>query len=175
MEQKPISVWKSSATSGVYIGIVLILISVIFYVSGNTFAKSSQYIGYVVMIMGVIYAQINFRKLLGGEMTYGQAFGAGVISMLFASILSGIYTYVLYKIIDPSLQEQLRLFTEEQIVKQGRVSEEQIDMAVEMAAKFQKPIMMLIFAIIGGTLIGLIISLITSIFTQKKPSEEIVE
>jgi hypothetical protein len=127
------------------------------------------------MILGVIYAQINYRKALGGVMTYGQALSVGVLAMLFASLISGIYTYVLFTVIDPSLQEQLRLFTEEQIIKQGRVPEEQIEMAVEMAAKFQKPLMMFIFTVFGGTLVGLIIALITSIFTQKKPSEEIVE
>lgn len=175
MEQKSISVWKSAVTSGIYIGIVLILISVIYYVSGNIFAKSNQWVGYAVMILGVIYAQINYRKALGGFMTYGQALVIGVLAMLIASVLSGIYAYLLYKIIDPSLQEQLRLFTEEQIVKQGRVPEEQIDMAVETMTKFQKPIMLLIFGIFGGTFVGLIISLISSIFTQKKPSEEIIE
>jgi len=175
MEQKSTSVWKSSITSGIYVGIALILVSVIYYVTGNMFSKSSQWVGYAVMIAGVILAQISYRKTLGGFMTYGQALGMGVLTMLFASVLSGIYNYLMFKVIDPSLIEQMRIFTEEQIVKQGRVPEDQIDAAVKMATKFQTPLMMLLMGIFGGTLIGLIISLITSIFTQKKPSEEIVE
>lgn len=175
MEQKNASIWKSSITYGVYLGILLILLSVVFYVTGNTFAKSAQWASYAFMVGGVVWAQLGYRKAFGGTLTYGQAVGVGVLTMLFASIISSIYTYLLYEVIDPSLQEQLRLFTEEQIVKQGKVSEEQMDMAIEMQTKFQTPIMMFIFGILGGTFIGLIISLITGIFTKKKPSEDIVE
>lgn len=175
MEQKTASIWKSSITYGVYVGILLILLSVAYYVTGNTFAKSAQWVSYAIMIAGVVWGQLGYRKAFGGTMTYGQAVGAGVLTMLFASIISSIYTYLLYEVIDPSLQEQMRLFTEEQIVSRGSVSEEQMDMAIEMATRFQKPWIMAVMGVLGGTFIGLIISLITAIFTQKKPSEDIVE
>lgn len=175
MEQKSASIWRSSLTYGVYVGIVLILLSVVYYVTGNTFAKSAQWIRYALMLGGIIIAQIAYKKALGGTMTYGQALGVGVLTMLFASVLLSIYTFLLYEVIDPSLQEQLRLFTEEQIVKQGNVPEEQMDMAVDMAGKFQQPAIMAIMGVLGGTFIGLIMALITSIFTQKKPAEEITE
>jgi hypothetical protein len=175
MEQKTASIWKSSISYGVYVGILLILLSVVYYVTGNTFSKSAQWVSYAIMIGGVVWAQLGYRKAFGGTLTYGQAVGVGVLTMLFASIISGIYTYLLYDVIDPSLQEQMRLFTEEQIVKQGKVPEEQMDMAIEMASRFQKPWIMAISGILGGTFIGLIISLITAIFTKKNPTEDIVE
>ncbi|MEZ5103249.1 MAG: DUF4199 domain-containing protein [Draconibacterium sp.] len=175
MEEKTASIWKSTFISGLYMAIVLILISVIFYVMGNTFSKTAQYLSYPIFVAGIIWGQINYRKALGGTISYGQALGAGILTMVFASIISSIYTFLLYKVIDPSLQEQLRIFTEEQIVKQGRVPEEQIDMAVQMATKFQTPAMMVIMGIFGGALIGTIISLITSIFVKKNPSDEVPE
>ena len=175
MEEKPVSLWKSSLTYGLYLGIAMILVSVIYYATGNTFAKSAQWVTYGVMIAGVIIAQLSYRKSLGEVMTYGQALGIGVLTMVFASVLAGFYTYLLYGIIDPSLQEQLRLSTEEQIVRQGKVPEEQIDMAVEVAAKLQKPAIMFAMSIFGGALIGLVISLITSIFTKKIPQEDFSE
>lgn len=175
MEQKSTSIWKSSLLSGVYVGIALILISVIFYVTGNPFAKPAQWASYAAMIIGIVLAQISLKKEMGGTMTYGQALGVGVLTMLFASIVSSIYTYLLYEIIDPSLQEQLRLFTEEQIIKQGKVPEDQMEMALNMATKFQTPIMMVVMGIFGVTFIGTIISLITAIFTKKNPTDEIPE
>jgi len=150
MEQQSTSVWKSALTTGVYLGIVFILASVVFYVMGNPFSKVAQYISYPIMIAGIALAQISYKKSLGGEMTYGQAFGVGILSMVFASLISGIYTYLLYEFIDPSLQEQLRIFTEEEIIKKGQVSEEQLEMVVDMATKFQKPIVMFAMAIVGG-------------------------
>lgn len=175
MEQNSVSLWKSSITYGLYLGIVLILVSVAYYATGNTFAKSAQWVSYGVMIAGIILAQLSYRKALGEVMTYGQALGIGVLTMVFASIISGFYTYLLYVIIDPSLQEQLRLSIEEQIVRQGNVPEEQLDMAIEVATRFQKPAIMFVMAIFGGALVGLIISLITSIFTRKKPKEDFSE
>ncbi|HKL31945.1 MAG TPA: DUF4199 domain-containing protein [Tangfeifania sp.] len=175
MEQKTASIWKSSITYGVYVGILLILLSVVYYVTGNTFAKSAQWVSYALMVVGIIWAQLGYRKAFGGTLTYGQAVGVGVLTMLFASILSSIYTYLLYDVIDPSLQEQMRLFTEEQIVSRGGMPEEQMDMAIEMATRFQKPWIMAIMGVLGGVFVGLIISLITAIFTKKNPSEDIVE
>jgi hypothetical protein len=175
MEQKSSSIWSTSFTYGIYLGVAVILLSVVYYVTGNTFSNSSQWVSYAIMIAGVVVAQLAYRKSLGGTMNYGQALGVGVLTVLFASVLSSIYTYLLYTVIDPSLQEQLRLFTEEQIVKQGNVPEAQMDMAIEMASRFQKPWIMALLGILGGTFAGLIISLITSIFTKKNPSEDSVE
>ena len=173
MEEKSTSIWKSTMLSGVYLGIVLILVSVIFYVTGNSFAKSAQYLSYVLFVAGIIWGQISYKKELGGFCSYGQAFLAGLLTMVFASIISSIYTYLLYTVIDPSLQEQLRIFTEEQMLAKGNVPEEQMEMALEMASKFQTPTMMVIFGIFGGALIGAIISLITAIFIKKNPEDEV--
>lgn len=174
MEEKSTSVWKSALTTGVYLGIVFILSSVVFYVMGNPFSKVAQYLTYPIMIAGIALAQISYKKTLGGEMTYGQAFGVGLLAMIFASVISGIYTYLLYEVIDPSLQEQLRIYTEEEIMKKG-IPEEQLEIAVNMAAKFQKPAIMAVMAIVGGAFMGAIISLITAIFTKKNPTHEVPE
>lgn len=173
MEEKSASIWKSTLTMGVYLAITLILVSVIFYVTGNPFSKVAQYLSYPIMIGGIIMGQLSYKKALGGTLTYGQAVGAGVLTMVFASVISGIYNYLLFSVIDPSLQEQMRIFTEEQIIKQGRVPEEQVEMAVNMAAKFQTPLMMFIMAIVMGAISGLIISLISAIFVKKNPSDEV--
>ena len=175
MEEKSASIWKSTMLSGVYLAIALILVSVIFYVTGNTFSKTAQYLTYPVMIAGVVWGQLNYKKELGGTSTYGQTLLAGLLTMVFASVITSIYTYLLYTIIDPSLQEQLRIFTEEQMMARGGMSEEQMEMAVKMAAKFQTPAMMVIMGLVGGAFVGLIISLITAIFIKKNPSDEVPE
>ena len=175
MEQKPASLFKSSLTSGIYIGIVLILVSVVLYVAGLTFETWAQYVTWPILILGAIYAQINYKKSLGGEMTYGQALGAGVLALIFASVLSSIYAYLLYTVIDPSLVDQIRIVTEQRLVEQGNIPEEQLDQFIEMSMRFQKPGIMAIMGIVGGALIGLVISLITAIFTKKNPSEVVPE
>ena len=173
MEEKTASIWKSSLLSGVYLAIVLILVSVVFYVTGYTFSKVAQYLSYPVIIAGIIWGQISYKKALDGTITYGQALAAGLLTMVFASIISSIYTYLLYAIIDPSLQEQMRIFTEEQMLSKGNVPEAQMEAAMKIASKFQTPLMMTIMGIVGGAFIGLIVSLITAIFIKKNPSDEV--
>lgn len=175
MEEKPVSLMKSSLTYGIYLGIVSILFSVVLYVLGYTFEKWVQYASYPITIGAIIWAQFAYRKSLGNEMTYGQALGIGIMTVVFASVLSAIYTYILFAFIDPSLQEQLRLVTEQRIVEQGNVPEEQLDTVVEMMTKFQKPWIMAVSVIFMSAIIGLIVSLITGIFTKKNPSDEVPE
>lgn len=172
MEEKPVSLMKSSLIYGIYLGIVSILLSVVLYVMGYTFEQWVQYTGYVVLTVGIIWAQVAFKKALGGEMTYGQALGVGTMTVVFSSVLSGIYTYLLYTVIDPSLLDQLRIFTEQQMLERG-VSEEQLDATIAITSKLQSPPIMAVMAVIGGGFLGLIISLITGIFTKKNPSNEV--
>ncbi len=175
MEQRPASLMKSTLTSGIYIGVVLILVSVVFYVAGLMFETWAQYVSWPILIAGAVYAQLSYRKSLGGEMTYGQALGAGVLALVFASVLSAIYTILLYTVIDPGLTEQTRIVMEQRMVEQGRMPAEQIDQAVDMMMKLQKPPILAGMAILMGAFTGLIISLITGIFTQKKPSDIVPE
>jgi len=172
---QPVSIWKSSLTYGLYLGLALVLVSAVFYVTGNTFAKSASWVTYAVMTIGIALAQFNYRKLLGDEMNYGQAVGLGLLTMIFAAFITGFFTYLLYTVIDPSLQDQMRLFIEEQLVKQGNVPEGQIDMAIEMTARLQKPAIMFVLNIFNAAFVGLLISLITAIFTKKKPAEDFSE
>jgi hypothetical protein len=172
MEHNTVSVWKSSLSFGLFLGIGLVLVSVAYYSTGNSFHSSAPWVGYGVMIAGVLIAQLQFRKQLGGYMTYAQALGIGILTMLFASVITGFFSYLLYAVIDPSLQDQLLLSIEEEIVRGGSIPEEQIDMAVRMASKFKDPAVMFFMNIVGGALIGLLISLLTSIFTQKKAEAE---
>src|SRR5690554_5707682 len=105
MEQTSVSVWKSSLTYGLYLGLAMIITSVAFYATGNTFAKSVSWVSYALMIAGIIIAQLQYRKQLGGYMTYVQALGVGVLTILFASVVSSFFTYLLFAVIDPSLQD----------------------------------------------------------------------
>ena len=175
MEQKPASLMKTSLTSGIYIGVVLILVSVVLYVTSLMFETWAQYVSWPILIGGAIYAQLSYRKSLGGEMTYGQALGAGVLALVFASVLSAIYTILLYTVVDPGLTEQTRVVMEQRMVEQGRVPAEQMDQALDMMMKFQKPPILAGMAILGGAFVGLIISLITGIFTKKNPSDVVPE
>ncbi len=171
MKNEAPSISNLALTYGLYLGIALILVSLAYYLTGNIFAKSTRWANNAVMICGIVLAQINYKKRLGGIMFYGQALGVGILTVLFASVITALYTYILYELIDPSLNDQVILKMEEQLVTLENMPEEQINLMIKMFATFQKPAVRAIMGIISSTFTGLILSLITSIFTQKKPDE----
>ena len=59
------------------------------------------------------------------------------------------------------------------MIAQGKVSAEQMEMALKMTAEFQTPPMLVVFGLFGGAVVGAIISLITAIFIKKDPSNEV--
>ena len=174
MEQKT-SFWKSAMTYGLYVGIALIIYSVILYVAGQSFNENLGYLSMVIMIGGVIWAQLNYKKLQGGFLSYGQGVGMAVSMMIFAGILGAIFTILLYKVIDPDLYQQYLLFAEEkatnQMLKRG-LSEDQIAQGMEFTRRLQSPVILAFGAILNYIIVGVIVGLISSIFIKKNYTEE---
>jgi hypothetical protein len=173
MEQKS-TFWKSAMIYGLYLGIGITLYSVILYVTGQSQNKSLGYISFLLYAIGIVLIQINYRnKELNGTISYGQAVGIGVGVMLFAGIISALYTIIIFKI-DPGLIEQIKVMQEDSMLKRG-MSQDQVDSAMSIASKMMTPGVMAISGLFGSVLIGTIISLISSIFVKKQPNEDAFE
>ncbi len=166
--EKNTNIWKNAMNWGFILGIALIIYSLIIYFLGATFEKWAAYPTYLIMIAGIIYATIQYRDtMLDGSITYGKALGFGVLVMLFAGVISAVYTYVLYSFIDPDLITKSLEVIEEEMINKG-MADEQIELALEMQSKFMKPGILAILSIPGSAFAGFIISLFTSIFLKKE-------
>jgi len=169
-EQKP-SLMKSSLYWGVILGIALIIYSMLMWFLDLSLEKWVSWVSYIIMIGGIILGTKNYRdNSLNGSITYGQAVGFGVMMLLFASVVSAIYSYIFLSFIDPEFINKILQMTEDQLIEKG-MPDNQIEMAIEMQRKFMKPVIMALMSIPSYTIVGLIISLITSIFLKKKPAE----
>ncbi|NOR75952.1 MAG: DUF4199 family protein [Draconibacterium sp.] len=178
MEQKTTSIWKSGLILGVYLAIIIILYSVILYVTGMGFNKIAGYASIAILVIGVVIIQISYKKQQDNILTYGQGVGVAVISMLSVGVISMVYTYLLYAVIDPDYYQQFLLFMEEQTMAtllDREMSEDQIQMSLDMQQKFQTPVILAGGALINTVIVGLIVSLISSIFIKKNPSDEVPE
>lgn len=168
MEEKS-TFWKTAMVYGLYLALVLTLFSVITYVAGLILNPKIGYVSIALVIIGVVIAQINYRnRELNGAITYGQALGFGVAIMLFAGIVTALYTLVLYTFIDPGLIDQMKAAQEDALLQKG-LTPDQIDAAMAMASKMMSPVWMSIMALVGSVFSGTIVSLITSIFVKKQP------
>jgi len=169
------SFWRSAMTYGLYFGILNVVISVIFYAGGLTMASWVQWVSIAILIAAILIIQMHYCKSLGGYITYGQSLGIAVASMFCASFLTAIFSYILYKFIDPGLIDQIMLLQEEKMVQQGKLSQEQIDLTLSFMKKFQTPAIVAITQIFSLPLSGLVIGAVSSIFIKKESVEKIFE
>jgi hypothetical protein len=171
MEEKS-TLWKSAMIYGLYFSIVIVLVSVIMYATGFMLNSKSAYINYLIFIVGILIAQIQYRnKELNGTITYGQAYGFGVAMMIFVGIVSALFTMVLYTFIDPSLIEQMKTGQEQEFIKKG-LSDDQVEAAISMSSKFMTPTFLSISTFFGSIIGGAIIGLLTSIFVKKEANPD---
>lgn len=167
MEEKS-TFWKSAMIYGLYLSLALVLFSVILYATGLILNQKLGYVSLILTVAGIIFAQITYRnKEMNGSISYGQAVGFGVAIMLFAGIVTALYTMILYSFVDPGLIDQMKTMQEQAMAQKG-LSEEQIEQAMTITAKMMTPGWMSIMGLVGSIFSGLIVSLITSIFVKKQ-------
>ena len=106
-------------------------------------------------------------KQLGGFINLGRCLGLGTLTALIASAISGLFTALYMTVINPGYQDQMKEAMMTQYEQQG-MSEEQIEMALGIAANFTSPVMICIFAVVFGTLFGFIFSLIIGAIMKRE-------
>ena len=169
MEPKSNTLFKSTMTSGLIVGIALVIFGLVLYILGMI--KPPVWLGliqYVIIIGGIIYGTKKYRdEDLGGEISYSKALGVGVLVCVFAAVIFGVYQFLLMTVIDPEYMNKMMSLIEEEYTKMG-MSEEQIDAAMGMVRRMQNPVFTVVSSIIGLAFIGTIFSLITSAFLKKE-------
>ena len=171
MEEKEVSTSKFAFGISIWLAAAVIVYSLLLFLldlSANSFLP---YLSYIIFVAALFIASKTYRdKHSNGFITYGKSVNVGFLTGLFASIIIGIYTYFYFAYIDPGAYlEQLALMEEKYI--QSGMSDNQIDQALALAERFQKPWISAFFAIIGNAVIGLFLALIVSIFVKRNPPE----
>ncbi|MBS3807241.1 MAG: DUF4199 domain-containing protein [Bacteroidales bacterium] len=160
---------RSTMTMGLITGLALIIYTLLLYATNNLLKQNFALgvVNYIILIAGIVIGTRSYRdQAMGGYITYGKALGYGVVLCVFTGIVVGIFTYLLYEVIDPSLMEQNMKVIQEEMLNRG-MSAEQVETMTEMQARFRTPFMMLIGSIFTYSLLGLIFSLVTSAFLKK--------
>jgi hypothetical protein len=169
METSKDNKMKCAMTYGLIMGLALVVLHVIQYMM-DVFKPPFwvSLINYAVIIGVIVYGTIRYRdRELEGFITYGKALGFGVLISLFASIIYGLYFFLLTNVFDPEYMSKMHAVIEEMYIEMG-MSDDQIEMAMSMVKKFQSPIIMVLSSILNFVLMGTIFSLITSIFLKKE-------
>ena len=167
MEEK-VSVWKANLANGLILALIGIVYTLIMYFLDLTFNKTQGFLFYLVLIITLFFLLKSYRdNYLHGYITYGQSVGAGVVAFIYYSVITAIFIYVLYTIIDPGLTAKQLEFLEETMLKKG-IPQETLETAMNVQKKMIKPEIMAPFSILGNMIMGVILSLLVSIFIRKE-------
>lgn len=167
MEEK-VNVWKANLTNGLILGFTGVVYSLVMYFLDLTFNQVQGPVFIVIQLGLMFFLLKSYRdNYLHGQITYGQSVGAGVIIFLYSAIISAIFMYILYTVIDPELTEKQLAFVEEKMLEKG-APQEAVDAGMSIQRKIMKPEIMAPFSILGSMFWGTIVSLIMSIFIKKE-------
>jgi hypothetical protein len=171
MEDNKSGMMKHVMTYGAILGLILVVYSVLLYITGLTFNKVLGYAQYVVLFAGLYLGTKSYRdKSMGGFITYGQALGLGVLISLFVGIIAVFFSYVMMRFIDPGLVDKYMVIMEEQFENSRFIPDDQVEMALEKARKNMTAVWTVPIGILTFTFFGFIISLITSAILKKDPN-----
>ncbi len=171
MEKK--SAFGPSAISGVYLGVALIVFSLITFLLDFEYDSPIKYISYAILAIGLYWAIVSYRdKHLGGFISYKGAFTAGFYTALIASLITGIFTFIYVEYIDTALIGQVLEQAElDMLERSPDMSDEQLDQALSFTEIFASPIVLSIAGFISNLVVSIILSLIISIFAKRENKE----
>jgi len=179
MEEHQTSSMKLTMTYGLYLGAISVVSSLIIWATSlieHLGIFGSVLIG-VFQIALLAFLLVYFTKryrdtLLDGKITFGQAFTFGVLLVVFSSVISALFSYILNKYIDPEYMKRVMTMIQDktyQILANSGLSQDQID--AQMASIENKgissPMETLVTSLEGGLIGGAIMSLISSAIVKK--------
>jgi hypothetical protein len=166
MEQKPTSLLKKTLLYGLILGITMIVYSYVLYLAKLDKNTLFSLVQYVFMITAIVIAIQCYRnRECEGYISYGKAFGTGVLTVLWASILVSVYTYIFMTMIAPDIMEQTKALTMEKLENSG--NEEQMEAMSGVMNAVLSPGFVTFMAFVVYVFIGTIFSLVIAAFLKK--------
>ncbi len=170
-EQAKQGMFKPALNAGIITGAGLIVLSLLIYLMGLYEITQLSYLGYLILLGGIIWGTRQFREeQCGGYISYGRALGFGTLTAFFASVLSGLFTLIFFRFIAPDALEQLRDMAEVQMLER---LPEATDQQLEFSRMMINPVLMMVGTLFSYTFVGFIFSLITSAVLKKKEPMEL--
>jgi hypothetical protein len=175
-----VSPWPGGLRYGLITGLALVAISLLLSLTGvvdpTNQGKAGNWLAsifsYAIMITGMVIAVKNHRdNELGRFITFGRSFLVGFIVIIVASVLSLVYTYVYFTVIDPGMLEAILEASRDQMIEQRGLSEEDAENALAMTSFMFTPGMMALIGTLGSALFGAIFALIVAAIMKRNPPE----
>lgn len=178
------SVQKTILTYGIILGIVGIVINLLNYSFGDIYYNFKSetlkadgkviniiigLLGFIAMILVIIYAIKAFKNANNGFLKLGEAIKIGVGVALISAIISIIYQIILSKVIEPEYYNKASEFMQQAMMERfPDMPEEQMEASLNMSKKFMSIGFIAAMALGFSLLFGLIISAIAGAIMKKE-------
>ena len=151
---------------GFITGLAVVILGAIMEVAKISDNPGMQWIGMLIMLVGLILNAQAYSKANDANITFGQAFGSSFKATAIIALVVALWTVIAFMAF-PGMEARL-LEKAQNDMMDKKMSEEQIDMAMNMTRKYFK-----VFGVAGalfGTLFfGAIGSLIAAAIAKKNP------
>ncbi|MEM1324477.1 MAG: DUF4199 domain-containing protein [Bacteroidota bacterium] len=180
IEESTVSFWSVVIKYGVIGGLLVVVYK---YINYTTFFSTASMGGAIAAFLinlllfgGLIYLATKEHRdqQLGGYLTMGRAIVVGIFTVLFASVIGGVFDYIYMAFIDPEIQVKLSRNLTWMYEIMG-LDEDQIEDAMDAVEETQmKPSIFTAIggAAFGGAMTGVILSAIVGAIMKKNPPKE---
>jgi hypothetical protein len=153
--------------AGLIISLILIAESVITYFTGSYLQDWAKYVGFAILVIGIVWAVINNAKEKSNNVTYGQLFGFGFKVAGVVTCITILYL-LLSGVIFPDMKEKIIDVAKQQAMAKQGADPDQIEKGMEMFENHYT-LFIVIVVVFWYLLIGVVVSLIAAAIPKKNP------
>lgn len=170
MEQQKLSPGKFAMNYGVILGLIMIFISVITYVTGLALegAQWPNWIYYAAFPIIVLYAISQFKKQNLNILSLSQALKVGILIGVISAIVIMIYSMIFNYLIDSEFMSQMMEVARDKMLENPNMTEEMVDQSMKFIEMFSNPAISGAFMIAMSAVFGLIYSLIGGLIMKRE-------
>ncbi len=157
---------------GLLLGAFNVFVSLIMYALGKHLEPdwSLIIVSSLAFISTIVLGIKKFKQKNNNFLTFGEAIKIGVGISIIATLIGMIYQYVFSTFIEPTFMDDMMELQAQKLLD-GGMSEEQVEMSMEMGKKFSGPVLRAAFGIIGAAIGGFVISAITGAIMQRREED----
>jgi hypothetical protein len=163
-DQKP-TPGKFAMNYGIILGVIMISISVITYVTGMALNGEQwpTYIYYIMYPVVIFYAIGQYKKSNASLLSIREAIKVGLAIAVISALVNIIYGLIFNYLIDPGFMAQAMEATKDRMLEAPNANPDAVEQTINAMEMFSNPLIGSAFWIAMSTVFGLIYSLIAGL------------
>jgi xanthine/uracil/vitamin C permease (AzgA family) len=159
---------KIALNNGLLLALAGILLMVIMYVLGIQKSIWINILSFAISI-ALLYQAINtYKHQNGGFLSMSEGLKVGLATVVIASLISAVYTYIHFVFISPETIEIAKEESYRQIMENASMTQEQKEQSIKVSHMMTTPFLFATVGLIMGVFFGFLISLVVSALLRKK-------